>query len=554
MAAWLAETLVACVLGGAPHGAPHAAAPPWSGAERLPADVDLHVHVDGAAELRRRLQGLPLAQAFAAAFVDEELAGRWSTIAQRLGRSEVQCFDDLLGRDVRLTVRHAADGTPDWLLVTEMDEATLALVREKLGGRMGSGGIIEFPCQEFVAAWREPRLIVGPNREAALLRAELGEAAPRAAGEPAGASLADEPLVATARSWPRSRFELFIRHDLPVAGVSVFAGDIDGRRATIRHRGRCQELSFAADPPDAAAIDGSVLARFEPIAIAGAVRRQCDASTLSLLTRYLPGLSPCEGMRRNAGDRWLLLVGAAQDDADECQVPSLAVAVEVHEPCKARQQHEAFLERAIASYNRNYAARFGEVIEPPRVGACADLEAPQQCDIGGPLCSASRNHPLLRTCSLHWRTVAGAGGRGSWQVYATHREWLDRVSMRLEEASGSGEPMVADAAGDSAPRPVRDGPTPVRAPDAPPPHRAPGASPSSPEGFLRGRALASMTESWGGHAAEFCADEPDRFRRGMEVLTSLLRGIEWIRWSSARPADRTVETIVRIELAPSSAP
>jgi len=575
MLACCIDAILAAALGGSvPFPAPCPAAsvaPAWEGVEAIPGDVDLYIHVDGAASLRRRMQQLPLAQAFDAAFVGDEVTGCWSSISKRLGRNEVECFDELLGRELRFAMRRTSEGV-DWLLATELDDATLARVRNGLGGRMAAGGIIEFPCQRLVAAWRPPTLFVSRSLESPLLRRAIGDAAP--AGDAAAPTLAADPLVASARHWPSSQLQLFVRHGAPLEGASVFAADLAGRVATVRHRMRAEGACAAANS-ELAPIDAAVLDRFESISLAGTVRRQCDASILALVEKVLPGCAPCEGMRRNAGDRWLMLVGGSGPDASSaCQVPMIALAVEVQEPCQARRQHEAFLHRAVERYNERFASRFGAAIEPPPVAACTDLEAPRHCDISAPLRAASGDHPLLRNCSLHWRTVAGDGG--TWQVYASNRGWLDAVSMRLEEADETpSTPRLVVAANDSAQESAASGGTAAVTPTnaaalATPANHLAAAAPSSgapapagvvagrsgsiEKGFLCGAPVASMLESWGRAAEEFAPDEPDRFRRGVSLLASLLRGVECLRWSETSAESGETLTIVRIELAPPSAP
>lgn len=493
-------------------GSTATSSPSWVGAERTPADVELYVHIEGAAQLRARLGGQPLGQALRRVIADESVTRRWSGIAQRLGLSETKCFDELLGRDLRFVARRGEDGM-EWLLATDMDEATLGRVRDRLHGRMSTGGFIEFPCQGLVAAWRPPTLWVAPGRCSRLLSLAVGAAVPDR-----GASLAALPLVEAAAKWPSTQVQLFIRHTWPVAGESIFTVEFDAAGATVRHRTRADSLGGRSEVPDVRPIDGSILQRFEGTALAAMVRPQCDDAALPVLSAALPDFRPCEGMRRNAGDRWLLAIGDSEPTSSlQYRAPMLAVALEVREPCKGRRQHLAMLERALASFNARYADALGGAVVLPKGLECADLESPQHCDLNWALRAVSEDHPLLRTCSLHWRTVVGERDLASWQVYASHREWLDRVSLILESA--------------------------------------PSESPRSsvPDGFVRGPALAGMIASWREQAAEFAPDDQARFSEGMEMVVAFLRGVEWIRWRSEQPERTIVESTIRLELAPGAA-
>jgi len=514
MAVVLAEVLIAAVVG----LASRSAAPPWPGIDRVPADVDLYLHVDDPAALRRSLGDLPLAQAFGAVLADECVTTRWTSIAQRLGVEETQCFDDLLGRELRFVSRRTPAGD-DWLLATEIDDATLGRVREGLGGRMAAGGIIEFPCQGLVAAWRPPTLFVSTTRSSPLFMAAIDGAALARRD-----SLVVQPLLESASRWPRSQMQLYAKHAFPVAGASVWTAELDGRTARLRHRMRLDSTPLDAESPGAAPLNTDVLRRFERLAIAGTVRRQCEDSTLAVISGILPEFEPCDGMRRNAGDRWLMVMGETGAAPPAMyRVPSIAVAVEVREPDKARKQHEGMLRRAIEGFNTRYAATLGREVALPQVAACADLEAPQHCDMNWAFRAVSNDHPLVRTCSLHWRTVAG--DNGNWQVYASHREWLDRVAIQLETDE---VPVAAEA------------------------RRSDAGAQDDCDGFVRGRALASMVASWEPAVADFDADDPERCREGVAMLASFLRGMEWIRWRITRPESNLVDTTIRLELAPSA--
>jgi len=505
-------------------GAAVRAAPPWSCADFVPATVDVYLHVDDAAALRKQLSNIPLMTAFKAAFFDDDVTARWASVAKRLGRTDEQCFDDLLGRDFVFAMERHDDAT-DWVLITRLDDAMLAHVVERMKARLCGGGLIDFPCQGLVGAWRAPNLIIAPSRSSPLLRSALAPTAERPPG------LSGHRLVGQAQAWARSRVQCFIRHTGLLAGTSVITTDVKDGVASIRHLARFDHLALPADPESGTALDPSLLSRFESMAMGGVIRRQCDAPTTALLTSLFPEAAPCEGMKENAGERWMLILGDV-DGAPlvPCRVPAVAIAVEVREPCAGRRQHEAMLRRAVEAFNVRYAHRLGGRLTPPEVAGCADIEDPWHCDLSRPLRAASGDHPLVRNCSLHWRAVVGDDG--NWQLYASHRAWLDQVARRLERA-GSREDRVA---------PVST----VDSDDAPAAAHA--------EGFLRGAAVASMIESWGAIAPEFVATRPARFQEAVGLVATILRGAERVRWRVRRPEAQHIETRLWVELARPSTP
>jgi len=508
------------------------AAPPWSRCDLLPADVDLYVHVDDAAGLRRQWAAMPLLAAVRAAFIDERVSALWSNLARNLGRSEAQCFDQLLGRDLIFAMRHEGDRS-EWLLVTEMDAATVDHLFNGLGGRHLGGGFLEFPAQGVVATWRDSGLYIAPSVDSTLLRSALDRVfGPRgskqdpqriaqdAAASPPPDRLSEHRLLRDAASWPDSRAQIFVRHSTPMAGESVIAFDCRDRSVKVRQRGRLAEELRAPVTPAPPPLRREVLRRFDTVALAGSISQQSSGTISALWAPWLPEARACEGFRRNLGDRWMVLVGEVDGDSRvPCRVPAVAVAFEVREVCLGRRQHEELVARAIQCANARWGKALGGAIPVPEPAACTDIEAPRHCDLNRTLRNACTDHPLVRTCSLHWRTVEG--GDGNWQVYATHREWLDRVAQALEPK--------------------------VRPEDAP-------VNEDAPSGFLDTRATASLIEGWGDSADQFYASDPARFRDAVALVASMLRGIERVRWQVDRPECSIIETTLSIELAQPSSP
>lgn len=519
--------------------------PPWQGAELVPADVDAWVHVDDGASLRHELGSLPGAGALAGALADETLAARWSALAARLRRPGEECFDMLMGRDAALAMRRRGEER-DWLMAVELDEAALHATVDGLGGRMLGGGRVEFPGQGFVGVWRAPRLLVAANHDSPLLRfaverADAAAAAAPLASAPAAGSLASAALVRDAAPWPASRVQLYLRHPPPLGGASVVTAAIDGRTVTLRHRGRFDQSPLElATPPEG--FDTRVLARLEDAAILAWVEPQRRTPQPSVVEALLPEAVFTPEMRENAGARWMVAVGALDGrPSTECQVPAVAVAVEVKDAALARRQHDEFMRGVIRGFNTRWASIAGSAIPPPGETGGADVEDPRGCDAGPMFRTATGNHPLVRTASIHWRTVVSEAG--NWQVYSSHRAWLDVVARRLEP--GPETPAAAPV----SPLPALPGVASTPSPDGAP---GPGASvrAGAHAGFLRGAALADMLESWAVLAPEFSPADPAAFRDGIRMLARALHGVVRASWELSEPSPGVVQARAEITLAP----
>lgn len=513
-------------------------APPWSGAALVPSDVDFFLHVNDPSGLRREAATIPIADALSAVFSDDEVRTRWAKIAGKLGCSGEQCFDDLFGEDVVLAIRHKqqGSGTADWVLATRIDPETWTRVSAQLNPKAHGRGLMSLPCQGLAACWREPTLFIGPalasplfneaitrSRQPAMLASGQGAETRALAGEDGvpSTSLADRAIVRDAQRWSVSHLQMYMRSSGWLAGESVVTALVERGRAEVRSRHRLAALPMVASDPDAPPVDSALLARFDGLATLATMRRLCDGPTAAMLREVMPELAPCDEMRRNSGDRAIIVIGDVDGGAAvPCRVPALAIAIEMRDPCEGRRLHEVLVHRAVEGFNARYARQLGGAITPPEVAACADVEDPRHCDLSRPIRILGGDHPLVRTCSLHWRTVAGDDG--AWQVYATHRPWLDRVARRLECAE--------QAAAESAPS------------------RAAG-EPPMPEGFLVGTRAAAMVRSWRNSADSFGAKDPIRFRAAIDLLASLLGGVDRASWSIERPDARTLDGRLRIDFA-----
>ncbi|MBX3355175.1 MAG: hypothetical protein KF724_05700 [Phycisphaeraceae bacterium] len=550
----LHRLVTSCVLACSLASPLSASAPPWSGAELLPSDVDLFVHVDNASRLRGELSSLPLADAVHASIIDDEVRARWAAIARRMGRSGEQCFDDLFGNDMMMALRRMPGGAPsDWILATRVDPRTLERVVERLRPRLCGRGVMEFPCQGVAAWWSEPMLYIAPSQSSPLFAEVMARAQPQTVlarqdgarrrtsgigasqasiaapaestpGASSSSPLVDLPIIQSAIGWPSSRVQIYSRHRGWLGGEAVLTLELRDEQAIVRARGSFDHLPAFGAPFDETPLDTTLLARFESMATATLVRPLCAGAMSPLMQQVLPESMPCEGMRRNAGDRMVIVLGDVDGGPGlDCKVPAFAVAFEVREPCEGRRLHEAMIRKAVEGFNTRYAKTLGGEITPPMVAACADIEDPRQCDLSRQVRLLTGDHPLFRTVSLHWRAVAG--DTCNWQLYATHREWLDRVAQRLERAELA-HPELSGGA--SAP---------------------PSGFPAGTQGFLRGGRASTMVQSWDGVAASFVEGDATRFREALRLLSSMLRGVEQVRWRLEREDDRTMEAECWIDFA-----
>lgn len=108
--------------------------------EVLPADADLVVVVDRAAELRTTPIGVAAGKFLFDAGVSAEISPAWTGLCQTLGLDEQRAFDELMGRRVVVVTRQtpASGNAPadvqsrDWAMMFDVSAATDARLRERL--------------------------------------------------------------------------------------------------------------------------------------------------------------------------------------------------------------------------------------------------------------------------------------------------------------------------------------------------------------------------------------------------------------------------------------
>lgn len=189
-----------------------------SAAESLPADVDLIVVIENAADLRRGAAGAPLGGLAGALFEFADTRERWRDFSRTLGWPEDEAFDALLGRRAMLVGRGIWDGPPRWALLTEIDADAEARLRKRL------------PVAPRKIAWRTPVLSVEARFELAIIKGRQGAIALVAPNE--SAALFDELLATAAARAPAARGPAALR-DLRAIQA---AHDIDSPQALFYTR------------------------------------------------------------------------------------------------------------------------------------------------------------------------------------------------------------------------------------------------------------------------------------------------------------------------------
>lgn len=221
------RSLIACVLGWLAGAATFACEVPESlGLARYaPAGTDVLIVLSDAACLRSTPAGAAISRAAENALGDGNLGRSWAALAERLGWSEEEAFDRLLGRRAALVLRGLPDGVgadePEWAILSEVTASTERRLRERLdvSARSIKGNstiyAVEQGVYELTARLVEGRAIVlfGPSKRHAL----FDEIAPTLGGAPEPA-----PIV-------RSALELLDgQKDATIAAFARDPADPDG--------------------------------------------------------------------------------------------------------------------------------------------------------------------------------------------------------------------------------------------------------------------------------------------------------------------------------------
>jgi hypothetical protein len=518
-------------VGPEPTGSP--APNPFDAATLIPADVTLFLHAEDAAAVRSELADRPIRGLFKRLLTTGEVADAWHGLAVAAGLEDEALFDAWLGRRFTFLTRPAG-GQPDWALICEVDPDRARTVLRRLNPRRLAPRhqlpVSELPEHELLIASEGSTYLIGPTKPGRLFDELLASVA--GVSLPA-ASLADDPAVAKAGSLGTGELGLFLRHELPLGGFSVFVLDLEGERVLLHHAGCYEnppfqrpvtELAWDAAPLEAFR-DTALMAVVEPTDIGGGPIEVFIEAALEA-----PLLSP--SLRRNLDKRRLFVVGEIEGRQEEHKtdllLPTLSIALEIKDPARAETELDEHILHCAEAMNALSKRAFGT---PREAHSKTELTAPQldipsihtfapgearQIDLGPLMQRYGPDHPILQSVTLDWSVTSGPSG--NYCVVATSSEQLRRTIEALQ-------------------RPCEG-----------PPHNGKVTS----AGFVDGRRMARQLRSFSDEAELLAEADPQAvasFRETMRLFSELAAGIERCCWELRRPSEKEVRIEARILLA-----
>ncbi|MDY7110646.1 MAG: hypothetical protein SYC29_18595 [Planctomycetota bacterium] len=506
---------------------------PFDAARRVPADLTLYLHAEDAANIRTELANRPIGDLFHRLLRTGEASDAWHGLARAAGLTDEALFDAWLGRRFTFLTRPAGEEA-DWALICEVDRRQAREVLRRLNPRRLAPRhqlpVSELPEHELLIASEGSTYLIGPTRPGRLFDELVGSLA---GVSPPATPLAHDPAMTKASSLGAGELGLFLRHELPLGGYSLFVLDLDGRRVLLHHAGHYENPPFqrpvtelAWDPaPLEAFRDKALLAVVEPTDIGGGPVEVFIEAALDT-----PLLSP--SMRRNLDKRRMFVVGEIEGRQEEHKtdllLPTLSVAIEIRDPKRAEVELDEHVLHCAEAMNRQ--AR--RALKPsPDAASEGGQEAPQidipsihtfqpgetrQIDLAPLMERYGPDQPLLQSVTLDWSVTSGPFG--NYCVVATHPEQLRQTIEALQSPC--------------------DGPT--------------RREKMTSAGFLDGRRMARQLQSFG-EQAELLAEADPRavtsFRETMQLLSELAAGIERCCWELRRPSEKEVRIEARIILA-----
>lgn len=492
----------------------------------VPANVSLFLHVEHASEMRHAAVQRPVGAFLLDMARSASLGDAWTQLARDLSLPPGAMFDRYFGRSATIACRPLANDAVngdapslDWVLLTVVEEADVALLVRRLAPRIHGGGWYGLARQKVDFAWHAPVLVIAPSRHAPLateVSALLGGGGGGRLAESDEAGAARRLGLVAPEGAPR--IELIARHEAPMGGASVLSAALVGERLVMRHAGRFEHAPFRFEPMGAT-MDISILGRFVDTAVVATVQ-PTDPTGLRrdpMLSAVLPMPDTSDEARRNLGERRVMVVGEGEGRRAprpfDMAYPTLAVAVEVRDAELAARQQDRLVAACVASLSARFLpegrlpAAVPNLDTVPTTVRSVELTAIAKELIG--------DHPLADTIGLHWKTVTAHGS--SWQIFASDRSLLEEVSGDLRSG----------------------GPT------------APQRGAWEMAGFANGPRIAAHLTSWAPHASLFVApEESGTFRSTLDTLAGLAAGFSAVTWRMARPDERSVILDVELELAP----
>jgi hypothetical protein len=474
----------------------------------LPTDIGFVVRMRDGRGVRNahpELAGVELA--LSETFGSRVLATNWDALVADAGLDGRELADRLLGSDVIYAERPGPQGI-EWVLTLRMDDATRALLVDRLKPAGASGGRAAFPAHGVVAAWRQPYLIVGPIQRMRLAEETLAFFdAPDRRG-----TLAERPGAAIPSSGPAALEVAWAGREangpLGACQVTFRPGGVS---VSFRHPGATWPWRASAGP----APDHGLLEALAEGAIAAAVgNRWCGPLDPASPWDAVLGAGDLDGaMRGNLGARWAVRM-QAEARAGEPVVPAPAIALEVRDLPLAERQWSAWAQRAA----RALAGRASMPVPSVEVDREDDGAPVRVIPLEAIAERAFDGHPFARGAALAWAGTSAHGRR--WMVLATSARACRDLRRALEA------PMGTAGAGPAA---------------------------AHEEGTCDGQALAAMLGTWASHAGAFAPDGPRDFAEGTTLATRIAEGVRSIRWRLRAQSPGTavgLEGTVDVELLP----
>lgn len=390
------------------------AAPPLGVAALAPPDVDAVVQVRGNLHRDDCASACMLRQGVETLLGELGARQRWEAAAARAGLSPAALLQRCAGRDASLVVRREADG-PAWVLALEMPGSDACDLLRSVGGRMRGAGRFEIPQLGLVGGIHGEWLLISDRTESRLLKDMLrvgSDSGQVSLAERLGAVPMNEDAVIT----------VALRHDRLAQGLSVWelSADRSGMHARMHARldgdalgetlGMCEPAVMLQAMPEETVACWMQDMPVHPVPQAWMERLQAwqlDAAT-----------------RDTLGDTVAVALGPTEGEQDALAV---AVAYRVIDAKSATRAQDAMLDRVAGAIARDA----GQAVPRRPSRLAMPVDAPRDCDEPGLAQAVFGSCDAEAPAEMHARTVVLP--QGGWRVYASDRQWLDRVAASLEE-------------------------------------------------------------------------------------------------------------------------
>lgn len=227
----LCALLIALIAACLPATRSHAEPPhPVETLASLPASVEFAILLDNAAALASRSADHPVVRLLAEDSSLDATRTAWSRLATRLGWTETEAAEHLLGGRLVIAVRSATDGgAPAWAVLGHVSADTARRLRQRLDAAPRSivkghailsveRGTYELTSRRAGADRDGEIFLLGPSRRPALFDEIL---ASWVANEPT--TTQDRPLLESARAWAATDAALLLRTAAASPGITPAA-------------------------------------------------------------------------------------------------------------------------------------------------------------------------------------------------------------------------------------------------------------------------------------------------------------------------------------------